>query len=233
MLTLYIGNKNYSSWSMRPWILMRQAGIAFEEVTLRFDGFDINSNFKQQALALSPVGRVPILVDDDLVISDSLAICEYLADKFPEKHLWPTPLTQRAKARSLCAEIHSGFQVLRTLCPMNIEAQLPQVGAQLWEEHAALRDDMARLEAMWGPVLAASKGPMLFDKFGVVDAYLAPLCMRIATYSLPVSAGLDVYARRLRTLPSVQEWMQRALAEHDFLQFGEPYRQTASELPAE
>ena len=233
MPTLYIGNKNYSSWSMRPWVLMRQVGIAFEEVILRFDGFEHASNFKQQATGLTPAGRVPVLVADDIVVWVSLAICEYLADKYPDKNLWPNTLAHRARARSLCAEIHSGFQALRSACPMNIEAQLPHVGAQLWEENSALREDMARLEAMWAPVLAASAGPMLFDTFGIVDAYLAPICIRIATYSLPGSAGLDVYARRLRTLPSVQEWMQGALAEHDFLQFEEPYRHAANELPTE
>jgi glutathione S-transferase len=117
MLTLYIGNKNYSSWSMRPWVLMRQAGIAFEEVMLRFDSFDEQSAFKQRARALSPSGRVPVLMDEGMAIWDSLAICEYLAEKFPEKHLWPTLALNRARARSLCAEMHSGFGAQRTHCP--------------------------------------------------------------------------------------------------------------------
>lgn len=231
MSILYIGNKNYSSWSMRPWVLMRQVGISFEEVVLHFDGFEASSYFKQQALALTPTGRVPVLKDEEVVISDSLAICEYLADKYPDKRLWPSTLAQRAHARSLCAEIHSGFHSLRSLCPMNIDAQLPQVGAQLWENHPALRADMARLEAMLAPALAASADPMLFGSFGIVDAYLAPICMRIATYALPVSAELDMYMRRLRTLPSVQEWMQGALAEHEFLPFVEPYRQAIAQRP--
>ena len=224
MLTLYIGNKNYSSWSMRPWVLMRQLGIVFEEVKLRFDGFGPQAEFKQRTHELSPLGRVPILVDDELTVWDSLAICEYLAEKYPEKHLWPQQAVQRARARSLCAELHCGFVTLRSLCPMNIEAQLPEVGAQLWAEHAELRADLQRLESLWVPVLAQSRGPMLYDKFGIVDAYLAPLCMRLASYSLPVSPELDAYVRRIRTLPSVQEWMQGALAEHDFLQDMEPYR---------
>ena len=230
MLKLYIGNKNYSAWSMRPWVLMRQSGIHFEEVKVRFDSFSADSQFKKQMLSLSPVGKVPVLVDDDLTIWDSLAISEYLAERFPEKHLWPQQAVQRARARSLCAELHCGFVTLRSLCPMNIEAQLPEVGAQLWAEHAELRADLQRLDSLWVPVLAQSRGPMLYDKFGIVDAYLAPLCMRLASYSLPVSAELDAYVRRIRTLPSVQEWMQGALAEHDFLQDMEPYRKA---VPAE
>ena len=229
MLTLYIGNKNYSSWSMRPWVLLRQLGVAFEEVKLRFDGFGPETEFKKRAFELSPLGRVPILVDEDVTVWDSLAICEYLAEQFPEKHMWPQQAAQRARARSLCAEVHSGFVTLRQLCPMNVEAQLPEIGAQLWADHAELRADVHRLEALWIPPLIMSKGPMLYDKFGIVDAYLAPLCMRLATYSLPISPEIDAYVRRIRTLPSVQEWMQGALAEHDFLQDMEPYRKA---LPA-
>ncbi|MEG2050014.1 MAG: glutathione S-transferase, partial [Comamonas sp.] len=134
MLKLYIGNKNYSSWSMRPWMLMRQSGIHFDEVRLRFDSFAPDSQFKQQVLSLSPIGKVPLLVDDELIIWDSLAICEYLAERFPEKHLWPQHASQRARARSLVSEMHSGFSSLRSLCPMNIEARLHEVGAQLWEQ---------------------------------------------------------------------------------------------------
>jgi glutathione S-transferase len=204
MLTLYIGNKNYSSWSMRPWVLMRQAGIAFEEVMLRFDSFDEQSAFKQRARALSPSGRVPVLMDEGMAIWDSLAICEYLAEKFPEKHLWPTLALNRARARSLCAEMHSGFGALRSLCPMNIEAQL------------------------WQPLLSTASGPMLYDQFSIVDAFFAPVCMRLATYELPVAPAIDAYARRVRALPGVQDWVQGALAEHDFRPFEEPYRSLPS-----
>lgn len=224
MLKLYIGNKNYSSWSMRPWVLMRQTGIAFEEVVLRFDSFDAQSAFKQRARALSPMGRVPVLMDEGLAIWDSLAICEYLAEKFPEKHLWPTLALNRARARSLCAEMHSGFGALRSLCPMNIEAQLPEVGARLWSEHAALREDVRQLAELWQPLLSAATGPMLFDQFSIVDAFFAPVCMRLTTYALPMAPPVEAYVRRVRALPGVQEWIQGALAEHDFRAFEEPYR---------
>jgi len=133
MLKLYIGNKNYSSWSMRPWVLLRQAGIAFEEVRVRFDSFDAGSEFKRTMGPVSPTGKVPVLVDGDLVVWDTLAIAEYLAETYPEKHLWPQDKAARAHARSICAEMHSGFTALRSHCPMNIEADLA-VMAEL--EHA-------------------------------------------------------------------------------------------------
>jgi len=122
MLTLYIGNKNYSSWSMRPWVLMRQAGIAFDEVMVRFDSFSADSQFKQRLGPISPAGKVPVLVDDGFAVWDTLAIAEYLAEKFPDRGLWPADARARARARSICAEMHSGFQNLRGACMMNIEA---------------------------------------------------------------------------------------------------------------
>ena len=124
-MKLYIGNKNYSSWSMRPWVLLKQAGIPFEEVKVRFDSFDDNSQFKKTMTAINPIGKVPVLVDGDLAIWDTLAIAEYLAEQFPEKNLWPTDKVARARARTVCAEMHSGFNALRSNFPMNIEASLP------------------------------------------------------------------------------------------------------------
>lgn len=225
MLKLYIGNKNYSSWSMRPWVLMRQSGISFEEVTLRFDSFAPNSSFKLQTLALAPTGKVPLLADESLVIWDSLAICEYLAERFPDKHLWPQTVAQRARARSLVAQMHSGFGALRSFCPMNIEAQLQETGARLWAEHADLRSDVQQLEELWTPLLTAASGPMLFGQFSIADAFFAPVCMRINSYGLPTSTVVRDYVQRVTQLPSTQEWIQAALAEQDFLQFEEPYRQ--------
>ena len=143
MLTLYIGNKNYSSWSMRPWVLLKQAGIPFEEVKIRFDSFnDKDSEFKTRVLKLNPAGRVPCLVDDGFAVWDSLAIAEYVAEKFPEHQLWPRDAKARARARSVCAEMHSGFAALRGACPMNIEASLPQVGALGWRDKPAVRSDV-------------------------------------------------------------------------------------------
>lgn len=229
MLRLYIGNKNYSSWSMRPWVLMRQAGISFQEVMVRFDSFDADSKFKQSLGGVSPTGKVPVLVDDGaeggpLAVWDTLAIAEYLAERFPQNALWPAAAAARATARSVCAEMHSGFGALRSACPMNIEAHLPDTGALIWRDNAAVRADVARLTRMWEGLLAQHGGPMLFGEFSIADAYYAPVCMRLHSYALPVSATVAAYVERVRALPGVQAWIQDALAEQDFLDFEEPYR---------
>ncbi len=224
-LQLFIGNKNYSSWSMRPWVLMRQAGISFEEVLIRFDSFEADSDFKRRAKAVNPLGKVPALVDDGFAVWDSLAIAEYLAEHFPEKGLWPADARQRARARSVCAEMHSGFSALRNHCPMNIEASLSDTGALLWRDQAGLRADVARIEAMWGELLAAQPADgLLFGGFTIADAFFAPVCTRIRTYGLPVSDTVRAYVDRVLALPGVKAWVDDALAERDFIDFDEPYR---------
>ena len=225
MLTLYIGNKNYSSWSMRPWVLMKQAGLPFEERKVRFDAFDAGSEFKQTILKVNPTGRVPVLVDEGFAVWDSLAIAEYLAEKFPERALWPRDPHARARARSVCAEMHSGFTALRTHCGMNIEAALPEVGRRVWAEQAEVRSDVGRIVQMWSGLLAEHKGPMLFGEFGIADAFYAPVCMRFRTYGLPLPAEASAYVERVCALPAVKAWVADALAEHDFVPFDEPYRQ--------
>jgi glutathione S-transferase len=227
MLTLYVGNKNYSSWSMRPWVLLTQAGIDFEEVMVRFDSFEPDSSFKSVVNPLTPTGKVPVLVDGDLVVWDTLAIAEYVAERFPDKHLWPVNKAARARARSVCAEMHAGFTGLRSNCPMNIEASLKDTGALIWRDKPAVRADVARLVAMWQGLLGASGGPMLFGEFSVADAYFAPVCMRLKTYGLPMPADVAAYVARVCELPGVQAWVQGALAEKDFLDFEEPYRLAA------
>jgi glutathione S-transferase len=224
MLTLYIGNKNYSSWSMRPWVMLRQAGIPFEEVKVRFDSFAGESRFKTTMLKLSPTGTVPLLVDDGLVVSDSLAIAEYVAEKFPDKQLWPRDVKARATARSVCAEMHAGFGALRSACPMNIEAQLPLAGALAWRDQPAVRADVQRIVGMWTQLLEQHGGPMLFGEFSIADAYFAPVCFRIMNYALPVPGQITDYIRRVCALPGVQAWVEDALAEKDFVDFDEPYR---------
>jgi len=222
-MQLYIGNKNYSSWSMRPWVLMRQAGIAFDEVPLRIS-YDPASDFKRTLSNVNPAGTVPVLVDDGFAVWDTLAIAEYLAEKFPDKHLWPADRRQRARARSLCAEMHSGFAALRSHFPMNIEASLPAVGAKVLDEQEAAKHNLSRIGQMWAEQLESSGGPMLFGPFGIVDAYFAPVCTRITTYALPVPAPVKDYVDRVLALTAVQAWTQAALAEHDYLDFDEPYR---------
>jgi glutathione S-transferase len=229
MLKLAIGNKNYSSWSMRPWVLLRHFGIAFQEEMLRFDGFGPDSSFKQAVGRLSPVAKVPVLVHGDLVVWDTLAIAEYLAEyaaeHFPEHALWPRNQAARARARSMCAEMHSGFSALRNACPMNIEAKLHEVGARVLAEQAAVATDLARLVAMWREALAASGGPFLFGGFGIVDAYFAPVASRLLSYGLLLPADVEAYVERLWASPGVAAWVQDALAEQCFLDFEEPYRQ--------
>ena len=223
-MKLYIGNKNYSSWSMRPWVLMRECGIEFDEVMVRFDGFDGDSRFKQVISALNPAGKVPVLVDGDLAVWDTLAIAEYVAERFAEKALWPHDREARARARSVCAEMHSGFSALRGACPMNIEASLPQIGALVMRDRPAVGADLQRICSMWSDLLHESGGPMLFGAFSVADAFYAPVVMRIKTYALPVPTDVQVYMDRVLNLQGVRAWIEGALAEQDFRDFEEPYR---------
>ena len=223
-MQLYVGNKNYSSWSMRPWVLMKQAGIPFEEVMLRFDAFTPDSAFKQRLAGLTPAGRVPVLVDDGFAVWDTLAIAEYLAERFSAKTLWPADPKARARARSVCAEMHSGFSALRSHFPMNIEARLPEVGARMMAEQAGVRADLERIVTMWSELLREHGGPMLFGDFSIADAYFAPVVMRLATYAPPLPEAITAYMARVQALPGVAAWVKEALAEHDFLDFEEPYR---------
>lgn len=224
MLTLYIGNKNYSSWSMRPWVLLTQAGIAFEEVVLRFDSFDAGSTFRQQADSLSPTGKVPVLDDGGFKVWDTLAIAEYAADQFPEKNLWPPSVQARARARSVCAEMHSSFGALRAACPMNIEADLAQTGQLIWRDKPAVRADVDRLVQMWRELLDEHQGPLLFGEFSIADAFYAPVCTRLKSYALPVPSDIAAYIERVYALPGVKAWVDAARAENDFRDFEEPYR---------
>ncbi|WP_341914320.1 glutathione S-transferase family protein [Polaromonas sp. YR568] len=226
MLKLYIANKNYSSWSMRPWVLLKQTGIAFEETMVRFgtDTFADDSAFKQSILAVNPSGRVPVLVDDGFAVWDTLAIAEYVAEKFPDMRLWPQDVKARARARSVCAEMHSGFGALRSACPMNIEAPLAQTGAIIWRDQPAVRKDVQRIVTMWTELLEQHRGPLLFGEFSIADAYFAPVCMRLKTYALPVPGVITDYIGRVCALPGVKAWIADALAEKDFVVVDEPYR---------
>jgi glutathione S-transferase len=209
---------------MRPGVMLKQAGIAHEEVMVRFDGFDAQSQFKQTLKDINPVGKVPVLVDGDIVVWDTLAIAEYVAEKFPEKKLWPTAVADRARARSICAEMHSGFMGIRSACPMNIDADLPEIGALAMRDKDALRQDLKRIDSLFSSLLKQHKGPMLFGEFTIPDAYFAPVVMRIKTYALPVSAETQAYMDRLCATPGVKAWIDGALAEKDFIDIEEPFR---------
>ncbi|MFY7863325.1 glutathione S-transferase family protein [Roseateles sp.] len=225
MNKLYIGNKNYSSWSMRPWVLLRAFDIPFEEVKLRFD-FTPGSAFYQAIAALTPTRKVPVLVEPDgFAVWDTLAIAEAIADQHPDLPIWPRDRRQRARARSLCAEMHAGFGQLRSLCPMNIDADLREQGAKMLAAETGLQTDLARMDALCSEAVTASKGPFLFGEFGAVDAYFAPVVMRVSRYGLPLSPTAATYAHTLEQHPAVKAWVADAMAEKDFLDFEEPYRQ--------
>lgn len=223
MLQLIIGNKNYSSWSMRPWVLMKQLGIPFQQRQLRFD-FAEGSAYRQTMAMLSPTGLVPVLVYDGFVVWDTLAIAEYLHERHPQAGVWPTTARARAQARCLAAEMHAGFGALRQHCPMNVEASLPEVGARVWADQPAVRRDVARIEGAWAEALEVHGGPFLFGDFCAADAFFAPVCVRLAGYALPVSDTTRAYVARVLAAPGVKAWIDEALAEQDFLDFEEPYR---------
>jgi len=223
-MQLYIGNKNYSSWSMRPWVLMTQAGIPFEEVMIPFDGMEEGSPFRVAIAKINPAGRVPVLVDDGLVIWDTLAIAEYLAEKFPALQLWPTDAKARARARSVCAEMHAGFGALRNHLGMNIEASLGDIGAKVLREQPQVRADVDRIVQMWTELLERHGGPLLFGRFSIADAFFAPVVNRFVTYAVPLPAAITAYVDRVLALPAVAAWRSAGLAEQTFVAFDEPYR---------
>ena len=165
-----------------------------------------------------------MLLDGALAVWDSLAIAEYLAERFPDKALWPRDAQARARSRSICAEMHSGFSALRGHCPMNIEADLAKTGQLIWRDKAAVRADVQRITSMWSELLAEHGGPLLFGSFSITDAYFAPVAMRLKSYALPVPGDITAYIERLSALPGVKAWIDDALLEDDFREFEEPYR---------
>ncbi len=215
--SLVIANKNYSSWSMRPWVLLRQSGIAFEEIQLKF-----NDEVKIAGIeAYSPTGKVPVLMVDGEAVWDSLAIAETVAEMYPDKPLWPQDAKERRVARSACAEMHSGFQNLRGRMPMNIRASMPGIGM-----NADVQKDVDRIVALWRQCRAArgeaADAGLLFGRFGIVDAFFAPVAMRFTTYAVPLPPDATAYVATLRALPAVQDWIAGARGETEFVAGDEP-----------
>ncbi len=203
MYTLCIANRNYSSWSLRPWILLRERGIAFEEKMFQFDAGSSWETFR----TFSPSGKVPCLVDGDTTVWDSLAIAEYLAERHPGT--WPSEPKARAFARCAAAEMHSGFTALREQCTMNCGIRVRLRGVD-----AALQRDLARISELWNEGLDRFGGPFLAgSEFTAADAFYAPVAFRLRTYSPPVDPNALAYSRRLLALPAMQEWYESALAE--------------------
>jgi len=205
--TLVIGNKNYSSWSMRPWIALRAAGIAFDEVVIPLYTGEAD---KRRILGFTKSGKVPVLVDGDVTIWDSLAIIEYAAERFPKAQLWPDDVAARAHARSVSAEMHSGFAALRNECGMNIHRP---VGAKPLSD--AARADIARVQEIWSDCRAryGRFGPYLFGAFTAVDAMFAPVVHRFRTYAIELDPIAQGYVAVMTALPAFREWTEAALAE--------------------
>ena len=215
-LTLVIGNKNYSSWSMRPWVLMKELGIAFEEKKLRFH----TDEWDAQIERWSPSRLVPVLWRGGESVWDSLAIMETLNEWHPGKNVWPTDAAARAFARSIAAEMHSGFRDLRNNMPMNIRASHPGLGM-----NAEVKANLERIEHLWGEARKrfGARGPFLFGAFGAADAMYAPVVMRFTTYGVSLGTEAARYCEAMRAAPGVRAWIDEALQEKEIVAEGEPY----------
>ncbi len=212
--TLVIGNKAYSSWSLRPWFLMKHAGIEFDEVRIPLYQDDHAAKIRDY----SPSGKVPVLVDGGTTVWDSLAICDYLAERHPERRLWPADIGTRAHGRAISAEMHAGFAALRRAMGMNVRRSFPGVGMQ-----AAVAADIARIEAIWIDSLKRYGGPFLLGAFSIADAMYAPVATRFKTYAVALSATAQCYADMLLALPAMRVWYAAANAETEVLpQFENP-----------
>ncbi|WP_108398587.1 glutathione S-transferase family protein [Devosia submarina] len=203
-MKLLIGNRNYSSWSLRPWLVLQHFEIPFEDEVLQLAG----EGFRDVLAQRSPTGRVPVLIDGDLVVPETLAIIEYLADKFPDKAIWPDDIRDRALARAAATEMHAGFSGLRSHAPMNLRSSHPGKVAL-----DTVARDLQRLEALWGGLLQKSGGPFLFGALTAADAMFAPVATRIRTYALPVSDTAAAYVEAIYAVPAFQSWLAMALKE--------------------
>ena len=216
-MKLVIGNKNYSTWSLRPWLLLKHAGIPFDEEVISFNAPD----FAAQVRRYSPSGKVPVLLDGDLAIWDSLAIVEYVAERFPQMQLWPADVKARAVARALCAEMHAGFAELRSTLTMNFSARF---SGGLWK--VGVQKEIARIIAAWDDARArfGAGGAFLFGSFSVADAYFAPVTQRFLAYEVKLPEGARRYVETIQGLPAMKAWAEAARCEHDFVPRDEPYR---------
>jgi glutathione S-transferase len=222
-LTLVIGNKNYSSWSMRPWVLMKQLGIPFEEMKLRFNSLEWTKHIERW----SPSRLVPVLWRGDQSVWDSLAIMETLHEWHPDKGVWPKDEMARAFARSISAEMHSGFRDLRSSMPMNIRGSYPGKGM-----NPGVQANIDRIEQLWAEARErfGAGGPFLFGAFSAADAMYAPVVMRFKTYGVSLGPEAARYCEAMRSAPGVRAWIDEALQEKEFVAEDEPY---ATASPAE
>ncbi len=202
-MRLIIGNKTYSSWSLRPWMLMKHFGIPFEETLVKLDLPSTSADIKKYSAS----GRVPALIDGDLTIWDSLAIMEYLNEKFPKYQMWPKDSRNRAQARAISCEMHSGFSDLRQHLSFHAKKRFKDY------DTSAAAQDIARVQEIWTQALKAGRGPFLFGEFSIADAMYAPVAGRFQTYGVLLSPGLQAYAERILSLPEVKEWYAGAERE--------------------
>jgi glutathione S-transferase len=216
-MKLIIGNKNYSSWSLRAWLLMRVNSIAFDEERIPLD----LANSKASILTYSAAGKVPVLIDGDTTVWDTLAITEYLAEKFPSLPIWPQEAKARAQARSVSAEMHSGFAALRAAMPMNCRGSYPDKGI-----NAESLADIARITALWQQCRErfGGEGEFLFGKFSAADAFFAPVTARFITYAVPLTPVGESYVKAVSALPAMREWVAAGTAESETIAADEPYR---------
>jgi glutathione S-transferase len=215
-LTLVIGNKNYSSWSMRPWVLMKQLAIPFEEKKLRFNSAEWDAEIERW----SPSRLVPVLWRGGEAVWDTLAISEALHEWFPQKNVWPRDAAARAFARSISAEMHSGFRDLRTHMPMNIRASHPGKGMK-----PEVRANIDRIERLWGEARQrfGAGGPFLFGEFSAADAMYSPVVTRFKTYDVPLAPESARYCEAMHAAPGVRAWVEGALEEKEWVADDEPY----------
>jgi glutathione S-transferase len=212
--TLVIGNKNYSSWSLRAWLALRLGRVDFEEVRIALD----QPQTKSEILARSPSGKVPCLIDGPLVVWDSLAICETVNERCVAGTLWPADADARAQARAVSAEMHSGFAALRTHMPMDIRAHRPERGATTLQR-SDVAADVARIQSIWTDCLSRSSGPLLFGRFTIADAFYAPVVTRFRTYGVALSPVLSAYCDAVLALPAMREWVEAAQAETEVIDY--------------
>lgn len=203
-ITLYVGSKRYSSWSLRPYVALAHTGAPFECKTILLDEQDTKANI----VKVNAAGRVPVLHHDDLVVWDSLAICEYVAELYPDAKLWPTDRAVRARARSYSAEMHSSFAALRRDMPMDVVSRKPGQG-----HTAPALADIKRVEAMWHEALDTSGGPFLFGALSIADAMFAPVATRFVTYGVDVDARCGAYIDAVYELPAMKDWIADAERE--------------------
>lgn len=208
-LQLVIGNKNYSSWSLRPWLAMKQASVPFDEINMLLQRPDT----KDKILRYSPSGKVPCLIDGDLTVFDSLAICEYIHERYAGQNLWPREAGARARARAIASEMHSGFAALRSHMPMDIRSRYPEKG-EIARRRVDVKADIDRIMSVWDECLSEG-GPMLFGNFSIVDAFYAPVVTRFATYSVQLPPLLAAYSQNVLALPAMQQWTAAAKAESE------------------